>query len=144
MHRHFFFEFGNIDQVDIPDFARVATKSAEVLIVADENMTVLCNSHITFDTLGSDHKSILESLKSVFWSFPTTASMCDNDLILTESRERLLKLVPTLVKQRGECQPQLAHKQVVNDGHQPVAFHYLPIDERESQTECAEGSFREH
>jgi hypothetical protein len=112
--------------------------------MADDNMSVLRNSHITFDTLCSDHKSILESLKSVFWSFPTTASMCDYDLILTESRERLLKLGPTLVKQRGERQPQLAHEQVVNDGHQPVALHYLPIGERECQTECTEGSFREH
>ena len=89
----------------MPHFSWVATESAKVLIMADEDLTVLSNSHITFDALSSDHQCILESLQGILWSFLTTASMCDNDLILAGSREGLFKLRSTLVDKRGKSQP---------------------------------------
>lgn len=70
MHRHLFFELGQLVVVDIDHFARVPAKPVEILVVAHDYYTIFCDSDVSLDELSSVEKGVAKSLQSVFWGLP--------------------------------------------------------------------------
>lgn len=122
MHRHQLFEFWKVGIVHITDLPWIAAESVEVGVVTHYDNTVLCHAHIGLQHLDTLHQSHFESLESVFWSFPTTASVSNQHVTKTELCKRNFEFSSLSVEEPRHFCKNNVQKQVYHHSYDHFAM----------------------